>query len=120
LQTNHYQRRWCISRRLTIKPKVLAMDDGGFHAQHAALFVIDLDRVAVDRVPQPHPLGTLLQTARHLAFKVGMDVACSRHRMTQKAQEIDTLEGADPVMQTGAIHARDSRSVLVYQSTGIT
>src|SRR5512141_2098734 len=31
--------------------------NGGFYSQHAALLVIHLDRVAIDRMAQPHPFG---------------------------------------------------------------
>src|SRR5262249_56659809 len=54
-----------LAHRRAVAAELLGAVDGGLHPQHAGV-VVDLDRVAVDRVLQPHRLLKGLDVRVHL------------------------------------------------------
>ena len=60
---------------------------GGFRAQHAALLVVELDRVACGVVFDANPLGTLLKSRVEFARKIAVH-SVDRCSLGQKTQDL--------------------------------
>ena len=80
------------------------MIDGGFHAQDAALFVIELERIAVDKMFDAQTFLAVLEAA--VEFPGKFAYAVGRRLVAQEAEHIPAPKALDPVMHQSGIKLR--------------
>src|SRR5271170_2220927 len=67
-----------VSLRGAVNGELKSSVDSGFHPQHAALFVVKLDRVAVETVLDADPFGPVFEIAHDLSLELFGDLAGTR------------------------------------------